>query len=324
MIGGLTILSASGDYVFFDENFEEIDPAGMNVEPIPLLGNGLLVGANVFDETDTFLYNYFDFDAPNIAGDGARFCNIAGEQGGPDQGNQVLSVFNDYNNADAHTAGGETFEGSGVYTGGDLVDANVYLQYFVEPEDLGTTVTFAFDAKLGDFQTGPVLGSSPPLDAEAEAFLKVLDPANGYQPYPNIQTLDATGFAVEWETYTLTFVIDSEWEGKVLQAGFRTKTSNYAPSAMFYDNISLTSDRVAVVEAPPRILATSKEGGEFLVTVESKPGFDYTLWKGASVSGPYTELGDPVEGDGGDLTLSDMDADETSDFYRVSEDAIPE
>lgn len=311
-------------YVFFRDDFESAPPSGPNAEPPPLLENGMLVGANVFDETNSYLYNYFGFDAPNISGDGARFSNIAAEQGGPDQGLQVLAVFNDYNNGGAHMAGGETSPGSGMYTGGDLVDANVYVEYFVEEADLGTTVTFQFDAKFGDFQTGPVAGSNPPFEAEAEAFVKVLDPDNDYQPYPNLDVLDTTQIPETWGTYTLTLTIDPSWTGKLLQAGFRNKTSNFAPSAIFYDNVSLTSDRVNVADPGPQILGTSWNNGKFRVDFFGKEGYEYTLWKAESIDGPYD---DPVEFiDGIDLPeyLEDTGASGPSGFYRVSEDEIPQ
>ncbi|MEM9236115.1 MAG: hypothetical protein AAGB14_05000 [Verrucomicrobiota bacterium] len=316
MVAAAAVSTCFGDasddtYEFFRDDFESAQPAQPNGDPVPLLGNGMLVGANVFDNSDVYLYNYFGFDAPNITGDGARFSNVATGEGGPDQGTQVLSVFSDYNNGGAHTAG-------------DLVDANVYVEFVVEEADLGTTVNFVFDAKFGVFETGEIDGSSPPYDAEAEAFLKVLDPANNFQPYPNIQVVDATQFPATWTTYVLTLTIDPAWEGKILQAGFRNKTSNYAPSSMFYDNISLTSDRVVVPVTPPQILGTSWTEGEFRVDFFGKDGFEYTLWKGASIEGPYDEFVDTIDGfDSADF-LSDTFASDPSGFYILSELEIPQ
>ncbi|MEP4076355.1 hypothetical protein [Haloferula sp.] len=324
-IGGLAVLPSFGEYVFFSDDFESIDLAGPNEEPIPLLGNGMFVGANVYDELDEYLYNYFKFDAPNITGDGARFSNIAADQGGPDQGDRVLSVFSDYNNGGAHTAGGETSEGSGVYTGGDLVDANVFVEYIVEEADLGTTVTFTFDAKIGDFDATPLLGSGDPLFVpEAEAFVKVLDPANNFQPYPNLDVADASQFPNTWGTYTLSLTIDPAWTGKILQAGFRSKTSNYQPSSVFYDNVSLTSTRVEVVDPGPTIIATSWANDEFRVDFFGKDGFEYTLLKAASIEGPYDIEVDFIEGEDLEDFVSDTNATDSRGFYKLSEDPIPE
>ena len=321
------ILPAGAQYTFFSDDFESIPVAQPDGDPTPLLNNGMFVGANVFDETNTYIYNYFGnppFPAPNITGDGARFTNIAESEGGPEQGNRVLSVFSDYNNAGAHTAGGETSPGSGVYTGGDLIDAIVFVEYFIDAADLGTTLTFKFDAKFGNFQTGPVLGSTPPFDAEAEVFLKVLDPSAGFSTLGQ-DVMDATAFSATWSNdNTLTLLIDPSWENKLIQAGFRTKTSNYAPSAIFYDNVSLTSDRVDVVDPAPQILSTSWDSGEFRVDFFGRDGFEYTLWKAASIEGPYDIEIDFIDGQDALEYLSDMEASGPNGFYRLEEQPIPE
>ncbi len=322
-IGAMSLLPAFGQYVFFQDDFESVAPAGPNVEPIPLLGNGMVVGANIFSSANAYITGYFGFDAPNIAGDGARFCNVAGEQGGPDQGAQVLSVFSDYNNSAAQTAGGETTPGSGVYTGGQLVDANVYVEFVVEAADLGTTVTFAFDSKMGDFQAGPVAGSDPVFNAEAEAFVKVLKSSDFSYSELVADKMDMAGTPVTWGTYSVSIVIDPAWEGELLQAGFRNKTSNYAPSGVFYDNISLTSDRAEPVDRGPKILSTSWENNEFTVSFEGKEGFDYTLYKGASIEGPYDELIEVISGSGSEDSLSDLSATDPSGFYRIDEQPTP-
>lgn len=313
-----------GQYVFFEDDFESAPPAAPNGDPVPLLGNGMLIGAEVYDETNVYLYNYFTFDAPNITGDGARFCNIAGEQGGLDQGAQVLSVFSDYNNSAAHTAGGETSPGSGIYTGGDLVNAIVFVEYFVEEADLGTTVTLTFDAKVGDFQASPVLGTVPPFDPEAEAFIQVLDPANFFQAYPNRDSYDTDQIGVEWGAYSVSLTIDPSWEGKLLQAGFRSKTSNYQASGVFYDNVSLTSNRVEIVDPGPTITSMLWLDDVFEVVFESKTGFDYKLFKSTSVEGPYETEVDSNAGDGFEVTLFDDSATEAKAFYVLDEQPTPE
>jgi len=324
IVGCIALLPAYGEYTFFADDFESASPAGPNVEPVPLIGNGMLVGANVFHETNVFFYNYFSFPAPNITGDGARFCNIAGMQGGPDQGAQVLSVFNDYNNNGAHEAGGETAPGSMVYTAGDLVNALVFVEYVVEAADLGTTVTFEFDAKIGDFLAGPIAGSNPAYDAEAEAFVTVLNSLDNSFNELVADKEDASMFPVTWETYSLSIFIDPAWEGQLLQAGFRTKTSNYAPSGVFYDNVSLTSNRVEVVDPGPTIISTSWAGDVFTVDFFGKDGFEYTLWKADSIEGPYDDAVDFIEGSDAIEFVSDADATDPNGFYKLGEDPTAE
>ncbi|MGB6222820.1 hypothetical protein [Haloferula sp.] len=322
-LGCLTLLPALGQYVFFVDDFESAETP-TNPGSDQLLypeEDGLIVGANRFNSSNVYLDGYFSFPAPNNAF-GAEvdvpagaFCNIATGEGGAEQGEQVLTVYNDYNNNAAQEAG-------------ELLDANVYLEYYLVEEDLGTTVTFVFDAKMGNLDltplTGVPAGSAPPFTPEAEAFVKVLNPLAGFvTDVADVE--DATLFPETWETYSVSIDIpdDEEWVGRALQAGFRNKTSQYQGSGIFYDNISLTSNRVEVLDPVPMILSTAKTGNKFSATFQSDPGFEYEFLKGQSPEGPYDDFVDFVVGDGSVLTVSDFSATEDRAFYKLESLPIP-
>ncbi len=194
----------------YSQDFEGLDMAS----PTALGDDGWVVGANVFDAGGGFLYNYFAFPAPNGSG---GFSNIAAGEGGPDQGAQQLVVFNDYNNTD-HT----NFPTR-------IIEANFFREYSISASDVGNTVRFSFDSKLGDIQ-------SP---STALAFIKTLDPNNDFAP-TNFVTQDTTNTPTTWSTYSLELTIDQSLEGQIFQIGFLNTASGFSPSGVFYDNVVLT------------------------------------------------------------------------------------
>ena len=88
--------------------------------PNSLSLDGWLVYGNVFNGT-VWQYGYGPYPAPN---DGAAFCAVTAGQGGDLQGTNQLSVYSDYNNQGAQTAG-------------LLVEANVYHEQTVAAGDAG-------------------------------------------------------------------------------------------------------------------------------------------------------------------------------------------
>jgi hypothetical protein len=147
--------------------------------------------------------------APN----GPQICAIATGEGGPAQGAQQLSVYSDYNNGD--------------HGNGYLIETNVYQEQTIEAGDVGVTVDFTFDAKLGN------LGGS----STALAFIKTLDPNNGYAQ-TNFVTQNTTNTPATWTTYNLQLAIDAGLVGQILQIGFSTTATNYEPCGVFYDNVN--------------------------------------------------------------------------------------
>ncbi|MEL7448992.1 MAG: hypothetical protein AAFN78_07265 [Pseudomonadota bacterium] len=189
------------------ENFEDLDQMG----PDSLGDAGWLVGANVFSpDGSTFLYNYFAFPAPN---GGPAFSGIDVGQGGPDQGEQQLVVYNDYNNID--------------HQDGLLIQANVYQEQIVGAGDVGTEWIFSFDAKEGNIE-----GAST-----AAAFIRTVDQNNGFE-VTSFTAVDMTNIGELWGRYALSLLIDPSFDGQLLQFGFLNTASNYEGSGIFYDNLA--------------------------------------------------------------------------------------
>ena len=188
------------------QDFESLDASSSSA----LGDDGWLVGANVFDSSGGYLYNYFAFPAPNGSG---AFCNVASNEGGPDQGAQQLVVFSDYNNGD--------------HAVGHLIEANVFREYVITAEDVGRPLIFSFDAKMGDL-------AAP---TTATAFIKIINTTTWF--LDDADYLDLTNIPNTWGTYQVSMTIDSSWVGNLFQIGFMNYTSNYTPSGVVYDNIRL-------------------------------------------------------------------------------------
>ena len=191
----------------YSQDFESLDQAS----PTALGDDGWLVGANVFDQGGNFIYNYFAFPAPN---GGAAFSAVTNGWGGANQGAQALVVYNDYNNGDHSWAN---------------IEANFFREYITDASDVGRTMVFSFDGKLGDIQ--------PPTTAAA--FIKMLDPNNGWS-VSEYQSVDTTNLTVNWETFTLSTEIRADQVGHIFQIGFMNTTTNWSPSGVGYDNINLS------------------------------------------------------------------------------------
>jgi len=149
-----------------------------------------------------------------------RFSSVAGGlfgEGGPQQGQQQLAVYSDYGNDLAHS-------------NGEWVESLVFQQQVVAAGDVGTTWTFRFDAKLPDY-----LGLAAPTTAMA--FIKTLDPNNGYQASA-WNSVDMSAVPANWGTYSLSLTIP-DGASHLLQFGFANTATNYANSSVLYDNISL-------------------------------------------------------------------------------------
>jgi len=193
----------------YSQDFEGLAPPSSG----GLLGDGWLVYGNVYDNLGVYQYGYGPNPAPNNI-DAPAFCLIASGQGGAAQGAQQLVVFSDYNNG-AH---------------GNLdwvIETNVFQEQTIIAADVGQTMVFTFDAKMGD-----LTGAS-----EAEAFIKTLDPGAGYAT-TNLVTTDMTAIPTTWGTYSVQLAIDAGLVGQIIQFGFTTRASNYEPSGVYYDNVN--------------------------------------------------------------------------------------
>ena len=201
----IVAIPASAALSLYTQNYEALVQSDVNA----LANDGWIVFGNVFDASGNYLYGYGTFPAPN---DGFAFCQIDVNQGGEEQGAQQMVVFSDYNNGD-HAAG-------------NLIESNVFQERTIEASDVGTVWSFAFQAKKGN-----IAGASTAL-----AFIKTLDPANGWAT-TNYIPVDMTSIPDTWGGYELTLEITSGLVGQLFQFGFSNTATGYEGSGIFYDNI---------------------------------------------------------------------------------------
>lgn len=198
----------------YTQDFEGLDP----VDPDALRNDGWLVFGNVYQSAaagGALLYEYGPNTAPNH---NVAFSQLAGGEGGPDQGSLVLNVFNDYNNQEH------------VFTD-NVVESNVFQEQIIGAADVGTTWRFRFDAKPSD-QFGP----QPP--STAVAFIKTVGLGTGLT---NFLTVDTAGFPSLWqEGEGIDITIDASLVGQFLQFGFLNTSTQFSPTGVFYDNVSFS------------------------------------------------------------------------------------
>jgi hypothetical protein len=195
----------------YSQNFEALAQAAAFPGSNPALSDdGWLAFVNLYNPQGGWLGGY-GFAAPNgewgVSG-------VFGGQGGPAQGEKQLSVYSDYGNQAAHTAG-------------TLVQTNVYQVRTIAAADIGTTWLFNFDAKLFNL-------AAP---STAQAFIETRDPANGFQ-LTGSYVVDLSGIGPTWTGYTLPFTI-AAGVGQLLQFGFANTATLNQPSTVLYDNVSL-------------------------------------------------------------------------------------
>jgi hypothetical protein len=194
----------------YSQDFESLAPA----EPIPgsnsaLADDGWRYFVNVYNTDGSYAYNYGPFAAPNSLL-GISAVGI----GGSVPGNQNMGVYSDYTNSSAHL-------------GGQLVQTSVFQWQTIGASDVGTTWNFQFDARR--------LNLVAP--SNALAFIQLLDPSNGQTS--STVTVDLTAVPDSWGTYVLPFNVTAAG-GLLLHFGFLNNATNYIPSTIVYDNISLS------------------------------------------------------------------------------------
>lgn len=199
--------------VSYQNNFESLDPNSGSA----LADDGWLVGG--CDPVGC----YFAFPAPN---GGAAFSGVATGEGGATQGNNQLSVYNDYNNPN-HNSGGniEAFVFNNIGT--------------VDQDDVGTEVFFSFDTKQGNI--------APPTTARA--FLLIQKTSDNSFAELAISNIDTTAVGTGWTNLSTSIIIDQAWVGETIQIGFTSTAANFTPSGVFYDNINVSAAAVPVPAA---------------------------------------------------------------------------
>jgi exo-beta-1,3-glucanase (GH17 family) len=194
----------------YEQDFEGL---GLPADDAAALTNdGWRIFANVFQpDGTTYIRGYGGGGAPN-GGDG--YSAVVAGEGGPDQGEQQLSIYGDYINQPDQTAG-------------NVIESNVYQERTIEAGDVGNTYTFT-----ADFKRGNIEGASTAL-----AFIKTLNPAAGFET-TNFITEDTTNADTNWNTLSIEITIDAGLVGQLLQYGFQNTSSNNQGSGIFYDNVS--------------------------------------------------------------------------------------
>ena len=197
----------------YTQDFEALPPVDGS-----LAGDGWLVYGNIFDPAFNYLWGHGPWPAPNNIG---NWQDITNSQGGPAQGFQQLVQYSDYGNAE--------------HGNGNWVESNLFQEQVIPVGATGTWC-FTFDAKHGDLA----------LSSTALAFIKTLDPNNGYA-LTNFITYDTTFLPVTWGTYSLSIDVASV-QGQILQFGFATTATNYEPCGMLYDNVDFSECSASPVE----------------------------------------------------------------------------
>jgi hypothetical protein len=274
----------------YSQNFETLT----SVDPNALTADGWVVYGNVFTPAHVYIYGYGTYPAPN---GGNAFSAIAVGEGGPLQGTQQLSIYNDYNNLVHQDAG-------------NLVEADVFHEQIISAADVRNTWTFQFDAKLGNIV-------SP---STAVAFVKTIDPAQGYAQ-TNYFPLDMTAIPATWNTYSISITLDPALAGQLIQFGFGNTATHYVGSGIFYDNITWTKTATADVGGPARAGAfdlrpaspnpfpgstridySMAETGSADLTVFDVTGRRVaTLFQGVANAGPHSATWDGRSADGRQL-----------------------
>jgi hypothetical protein len=187
--------------------------------PNSLSNDGWLVGGNNYRSDGTFIDQYFSFPAPN---GGPAFSAVAAGEGGAAQGNQQMSIYNDYNNPN---------HGDGPPDLDRIIEAVVFQERDIAAADVGNTICFKFDAKKGNIE-----GAST-----AEAFIQVLDQVGGSFDEITGAKQVTTDFDTWQEAVPLCVPIEARFVGQLLQFGGRSRASNFEGSGIFYDNMSVCS-----------------------------------------------------------------------------------
>ncbi|MCP4144475.1 MAG: T9SS type A sorting domain-containing protein [bacterium] len=205
---------ALAQIVGFTQDFESFDASNPDA-----LGNaGWLVYGNVFEAgSGDWLYGYGAFPAPNNPAAPA-FSNIVIGEGGVEQGAQQLSIFSDYENAGAHTAG-------------NIINANIFKEFSVSESDVGKVWTFGYESKLGNLEA----------PTTAMVFIKTIDPANNWA-MTNLVSEDMTNITTDWTGGSVSLLIDAGLVGQFFQVGFSNDCTSYDSSSIIYDNLSLTDE----------------------------------------------------------------------------------
>ncbi|MFB1036910.1 MAG: VPLPA-CTERM sorting domain-containing protein [Sinobacterium sp.] len=152
------------------------------------------------------------------------FSKIVDDQGGVDQGSAQLNTYSDYN-------GWSPFN-----SGQTDVLTKVYAPLgAISPDLEGQTVTFSFDAKLGNI--------TDTASSTANAFLAVIKTSDGsYADISGTTAITNSDIGSNWGSYSISVLIDSGMVGEELQIGFSNQTVEaWGATGMYYDNLEVSA-----------------------------------------------------------------------------------
>jgi beta-glucanase (GH16 family) len=201
--------SESAGGVSFSSDFESGNPAD------PAIGNGWLSFGAEFNSAGDFINQYGPFETPNGTNGFAQFDS--GEESA-NQGSQYLNVFSDYNNPNH---------------GNDItIEALTFQERPFAASDAGA-YSFTFDAKA------PLEGGIA-APSTAFAFIRVIDPNNGFSTTVDVR-LDMSNVSnTEWSNFTLEANLDESLAGQILQFGFSNTATNFDSTGIYYDNVNMS------------------------------------------------------------------------------------
>lgn len=254
----------------FSQDFNGLLPAdpANTVDDLELENDGWVFFGSALkpaeDPNGYFQYGSYEGigGAPNNVGGAFSGVNVDGLD---PSGNQFLNVFANYNQAERcdvtglDASGNPTCDTSVDPTA--VVDTDWQIQAIVYQEigvistdDLGKTVTFNFDARRPD--DGSAVGVNCVSPCTAAAFIKTIDPNNGYATTNNI-VLDTTAIALgTWNSYTLKLdLTNPDLEGQILQFGFENVNRGYDTSGVNYDNVDFTLTQQVSIPVPAVAIA---------------------------------------------------------------------
>jgi hypothetical protein len=239
----LLLIGASSNAAIgtFSQDFESLNVAdgAEGIGASDLADNDWIVSANVYDGDTSatafpgnYLYFYGEwYPAPNT-GAGAFSAIANDDESANNSGSNYLNVYSDYDNRTAQESG-------------QIVNALVIKEYTIDASEIGKTLTLSFDAKRPDAEddglggdSSLAVGNNCSVECVADAFIKTLDPSNGYNTTNYLTEVTTATSQSEWTSYTLTLELtDPLLDGQLLQLGFETFATGDDPTGVYYDNI---------------------------------------------------------------------------------------
>ncbi len=216
----------------------EAETGTVAANPEALNNDGWRGFGAVFDSGNNFQFQYGPFGAPN---GGSGFSSVASGQAGPSQGVQYLNTFSDYNCCGPGTTN------QGHFNGTDIVESSIFQELLVGSADAGRQVEFKFDATL---PTDPNAAYDP-NQSFAQFYIRTIDPNNGFVTSAE-SLLDASTLGLSsssWTSGSVLFDIDPNFVGHLIQFGITNRSSNFAPTGIFIDNVSFDDAVVSLDNA---------------------------------------------------------------------------